>query len=522
MALTDTRPDEAAVADDSEATPAPSRLEQLVGTGDHLTIGRLLVGFSLVLGAVSAAGLTAAGLDGVTDDGLLGVSAGLWTASLVGLVVLGVVPLLLGLAVVVVPRQVGSPSVAFPRAAAAGLWTWLVAALVYLVGVAMDGGIGGADTDGARMTSLGLGGVLVALGLLSSCVATTVLSHRPLGMKLARVPFFSWSMLLAAPVWIMSFGSSVAHIFVGQISGADADGLTVVFDTGVAWMFRLPSAYMLAIPVLGIAADVVAMTAGRRIRTYGLLQGLIGAYAVVSFGAWSQTPGSQQTIIWVLAVLAAAVPVLGTVALLGEVLRHGSLRATPALIGSLLAPLLILGGVLAGAVQGLDTAGSGQLWNLATTQLEGAQTVFLFGAAALGAFAGLAHWSRRTVDAPQPSGPANGAIAAVLVGAGLIATLHLVQGIAAGDGRGGIASEAFSGIVATGAVLVLLGFLGALAAVVGAARAGGEEADADDEAGMTLEWAPPGPVVAGQVPDWDPVTSPYPLADLRDGDEETR
>ena len=40
------------------------------------------------------------------------------------------------------------------------------------------------------------------LALGSIAVATTVLSHRPLGMGLSSVPLFSWSMLVAAPVWI--------------------------------------------------------------------------------------------------------------------------------------------------------------------------------------------------------------------------------------------------------------------------------------------------------------------------------
>ena len=45
---------------------------------------------------------------------------------------------------------------------------------------------------------------------------------------------------------------------------------------------------MLAIPALGIPADVVAKNVGRRIQAYGLVQGFIAAYAVLSFGAgWS-------------------------------------------------------------------------------------------------------------------------------------------------------------------------------------------------------------------------------------------
>ena len=59
----------------------------------------------------------------------------LFSAFRVGLVFGVLVPLLLGLAVAVVPLQLGARSLAFPRLAAAGFWTWL-GGLVLVVVVA--------------------------------------------------------------------------------------------------------------------------------------------------------------------------------------------------------------------------------------------------------------------------------------------------------------------------------------------------------------------------------------------------
>lgn len=516
MALTETRPatgDAAATTDDPMA---PSPVEQLVGSGDHLTVGRLFIGFGLLFLALSSLGLLLAGIDGLDEDGLIGLPDALWSSSLVGMVLMGALPLVLGLAVYLVPRQVGSAAIAFPRAAAGAVWTWVVAAGIFCVGVVMDGGVSGPDLEGARLSSLSMGAMMIALSMASICVATTVLSHRPLGMGLSKVPFFSWSMLVASPVWVLTFGSVLAHVFVGQISQANAAGLAEGYAAGVAWFLRAPSVYMLAIPVLGIAADVVATVAGRRIAHYGVVQGLIGAFAAFSFGAWTQMPGALQNFVWVVWVLLAAVPALALLAELGDTLRRGSLQLAASLLGSLLAVLLLLGAVLAAALQGLDTAGSGQLFGFDTAALEWSQGFFVLGTAVIGGIAGLSHWSRRLVAAPAAEGAGRTAVAAVFLGAGLLATAYLAEGIAGANDQS-LSTELLAALVAVGAVLVFLGALGALSMVLSAARSGADEPDADDDAGLTLEWGPPGPVVSGVEQELAYVNSPYPLLDLRDG-----
>lgn len=521
MALTQTRPsteDSGFVSDST--TDAPSGLEGTIGTGDHLVVGRLFIGFSLIYLALSALGLMLAGVDGLGDDGLIGLPSALWTSAPVAFVLLGAVPLLLGIAVHVVPLQVGSPTIAFPRAAALSLWGWAISSVIFLVGVALDGGIGGEDLKSSRLSSVALGGVMVALSIGAVCVATTVLSHRPLGMGLSKVPFFAWSMLVAAPVWIMTFGSTTAHVFLGRISQADAPGLLERWVEGMSWSLRVPSIYMVAIPALGIAADVAAKSVGRRMSPYGVVQAMIATYAVFSFGAWAQTPGSMQSALWVMWVLVAAVPVLGLLGAVLDVLRRGRPEASASLAASLLVFLLLLGGVLAGALQGLDTAGKGQLLGFDTTSLEIAQTYFLFGAALLGGVAGLFHWSRRIYSAPAAEGQAKGVLAASLLGSGLLGTLFLAEGVA-GAADQSMDAKLLSAGAAVGGLLVLLAALAGVGATLSASGAGSRRPDADDDAGLTLEWLPGG-VVPGVQPEIAYVNSPYPLMDSRGDTEEER
>ena len=58
----------------------------------------------------------------------------------VSALLLGVLPLLIGLATAVVPLQVGASTVAFPRASAASYWVWLVSGGILCVSYAVDGG----------------------------------------------------------------------------------------------------------------------------------------------------------------------------------------------------------------------------------------------------------------------------------------------------------------------------------------------------------------------------------------------
>ena len=136
-------------------------------------------------------------------------------------VLLVVMPLLLGLALAVVPSQVGAGNVAFPRAALASFWTWLIGAVIVVASVLAGGGWGALDgVTGNESDAMGPSRcsepamVIVALLLGAIVVATTVISLRQTGMSLLDVPPFSWSMLVSAAVWLFSLPIAIANIVV--------------------------------------------------------------------------------------------------------------------------------------------------------------------------------------------------------------------------------------------------------------------------------------------------------------------
>jgi heme/copper-type cytochrome/quinol oxidase subunit 1 len=154
---------------------------QWITTTDHKRLGRLFMGVSLLvlIGVAAVAALLGAERIDATDT-MIDVDAVGQLFSLYRIVLTFgvVVPLMLGLAISIVPLQLGARSLAFPRLAAAGFWTWLVGAGLVVGSIAANGGPGGGD---AEMVNLFLGShILVVAGLIAAAlsVAASVLTTR--------------------------------------------------------------------------------------------------------------------------------------------------------------------------------------------------------------------------------------------------------------------------------------------------------------------------------------------------------
>ncbi len=89
-----------------------------------------------------------------------------------------VVPLLLGIATLVVPLQVGSPENGLPRGAASAYWAYLLGSVLLLAAYITDGGPAGGTFAAVDLRLLALAMVLVSLSLGMICVVTTALTLR--------------------------------------------------------------------------------------------------------------------------------------------------------------------------------------------------------------------------------------------------------------------------------------------------------------------------------------------------------
>ncbi len=314
MTLTETRPETEAVAAGDDPRPAtqssapqwtpPTGLARVLSAGDHLTIGQMYVAFSLLLTGLALTLGMLIGIEQADIDGGFGVFTNsnelfqVFSLYRSTLILCGLVPLFLGLATVVIPRQINASSLAFPRAAAAAFWTWLVGAIAHIAATFSYGGLGSVEANAARgqsveLTVLSLG--LIGLGLLvgAGVAFTTLVTQRSAGMDLLQMPAFSWSMLVATGVWLFSLPVLLANLVISWVDMRGADSLG--FGGGdapfemVAWAFDAPQVYAWTIPLLGITAEVFTAAHRSSPKLFEPMAFIVGAFGLLSFGAWAQS-----------------------------------------------------------------------------------------------------------------------------------------------------------------------------------------------------------------------------------------
>lgn len=531
MTTLDTHPDSAAAA--ASRPGVVSEVLDWAVTADHKRIGRLFIGFGLLalLGALVVGALAGVerAVDPDTFDIFSATSEGQVLALQRLLLVYGaVVPVLLGLAVAVVPLQLGARAIAFPRVALAGFYSWFAGVVLAIVSLANHGGPGGTDR---RFTGLFLTSTaLIALGLLAAAlsVATSVLTTRTPGLSLLRVPAFSWASLIGAVGLLLTLPvliGDIIYLFVdyrhAQAAFEGSNGLM----TWAGWAFTQPQAFAVAIPAVGIFAEVIAVTA--RVRQ-PMRPVLLAGIALLSVDVVAATTQVQITLPWIdekwgqriEKVLPFAffngLPLLGFLIVLGMAglaMKSGKPRVIAPTIFSVLGLLLLAAGGAGLGVQNVENA------NLIGTSWEdGATTATLLGAALI-ALGGVAYWGPKLWGHKMPDGPLFGL---ALLGAGAVALAAapmMIAGFAKQPG-GALGGFDYDGPMELWNWLTAIGFAGvALVVLLFAALAlksfsGGADAGNDPWEGQTLEWATTSPPPAHNFAELYAVSSAEPLLDL--------
>ncbi len=532
MTATATRPE---TEDDfgDHAAPTTGALPSVLGTGDHKLVGLLFLGTGLLFLIVSlVAGLVVAfeRLDPAVADVVSNPTDVLQLLALerFGLLFLGVLPMFVGLGLYLTPLQVGAPTIAFPRAAAAGLWTWLIGAALQLASFGINGGPWGGEPDGvdlwASSTILLLGGLLLAI----VCVVTTVVAHRAPGMSLRRVPLLSWSMLVAGSIWLASIPvllGDLVLILVDHSNGRLAFGLNMELWGQVSWVLLAPTILMVTVPVLGVAADIIPVHAGARQRFHDGVLLAIAAFGVLTFGAWARpmlaTDPLTEEVLYQGVAITLLLPLLLLIGAWGNTVFKGRLNLSGPMVASILGVALIGALALVGiaiAIPQTELAG--------TAAVDGVATAALL-AAVVGVIAALGHWSPKLFGRFVADGAVKASSTLVFLGAVVVLAAEVVAG--AYDhpalGAGPIESlrdtaEAMGAVVLGGYGIATLGVLLAALAMLTSTLGNGDDAEDDPWGGHTLEWAtasPPPPENFVEVP---MVTSAAPMLDARAPEED--
>ena len=216
-------------------------------------------------------------------------------------------PIVIGFANFVLPLQIGSPDVAFPRLNALGFWLFIFGSSVALAGFLTPGGA--ADFGWTAYTPLsdaihspGVGGDLWFLGLMVSGLGTilgavnmitTVICLRAPGMTMFRMPIFTWNILVTSVLILLAFPlltSALAGAVIDRQFGAhlfDPANGGVILWQHLFWFFGHPEVYIIALPFFGIVSEVFPVFARKPIFGYtGLVYATL-AIAALSVAVWA-------------------------------------------------------------------------------------------------------------------------------------------------------------------------------------------------------------------------------------------
>jgi cytochrome c oxidase subunit 1 len=292
-----------------------SGLLAFLTTTDHKRIGisymATAFGFYLIAGALAMVIRTE-----LAEPGTQVVSQGRYNemftmhGSIMLFLFLG--PFAFGLANYFVPLQVGARDMAFPRLNALSYWFYLFGGITMLTGFltadgAADFGWTGYTPLSSIVRSAGLGGdvwlmgiVLTGLsGVLTGVnIVATVVSMRAPGMRMFRLPIFTWNMLVTSVLVLMVFPMITAagvmlfadrqfgaHIYDPVVRGG-IEGSPVLWQH-LFWFFGHPEVYILVLPYFGIVTEILPVFSRRPVFGYASLVFATMAIAALSMGVWA-------------------------------------------------------------------------------------------------------------------------------------------------------------------------------------------------------------------------------------------
>ena len=346
-------------------------------------------------------------------------------------------------------------------------------------------------------------------------------------MNLQRVPAFSWSMLVATSVWMLSLPILIANLIFAyaDLQGREpiAFGNRDELWTNLEWAWAQPQIYAYAIPVLGVVAEIIPTLTKQRQVGRDVVLTFIGLFGLLSFGAWAQSalsvgadpvfqnpdlPESAQgrfiyeEALFVLFALAIAIPLLGLLGGMADMLRRGKLpKPSAAMAGAMMGPTILLLAVIAGEVRAFPFFWEALHDDHVLLSSATAQVTLVFGAVIASAIGALGYWSPKIFGGFAADQIGILGATALFAGAGLAGLADMVSALA---GQPDISLEAVNnGTIETMNVLALVGVAimagGALAAIglILPAIRSSELLPDDPWDGQTLEWTTPSPPPVG-------------------------
>jgi cytochrome c oxidase subunit 1 len=226
------------------------------------------------------------------------------------MVFFAIMPLLVGVfGNYLIPLKIGAEDMAFPRLNMASFWTAVPAGLLMLAGFFVEGGHAAAGwtsyaplSANPEYTGVSMGqklwcASLIILGLSSILGAvnyiTTIIQLRAPGMLWFRMPLSIWSLFVTAWLVLLAIpvlsGAVIMLLFdqtIGTHFFAPAAGGQPLLWQHLFWFFGHPEVYILILPAMGMASDIIANGSRKPIFGYTSMVLAIIAIGFLGWGVW--------------------------------------------------------------------------------------------------------------------------------------------------------------------------------------------------------------------------------------------
>jgi cytochrome c oxidase subunit 1 len=330
------------------------------------------------------------------------------------MVFLFVMPMAAAFANYMMPLQIGARDVAFPRLNALSLWTFVFGGIFintsWILGGAADGGwfmyapnssVPFSPTNGVDFWVLGLlmTGIASQVGAVNLIV--TALNMRAPGMKLMRMPIFTWMALVVQFLLLFAIPIITVALFLllfqrnfGATFFSVADGADPLLWQHLFWLFGHPEVYILVLPAFGIISEVLPTFSRKPLFGYPFVVFSGAAIGLVGFGVWAHHMfaaglGPISVAVFSVATMAIAVPT-------GVKIINWTLTMWGGKLWFSTAMLFAIGLIVQFTIGGL----SGVTHAVAPSDTQQTDTYYIvahfhyviFGGAVLGLFSGIYYW----------------------------------------------------------------------------------------------------------------------------------
>ncbi|WP_027416287.1 cytochrome aa3 quinol oxidase subunit I [Aneurinibacillus terranovensis] len=242
-------------------------------------------------------------------------------------------PFMFALFNIAVPLQIGARDVAYPFLNAISFWLFFMGAMLFNLSFV----IGGSPNAGwlsypplsETMFSPGPGENFYIWGIQISGIGSlatginfivTILKMRAPGMKLMKMPLFTWSVLASCIIIIFAFPVltvTLALLFIDRFMGAHfftmLHGGNPMMYVNLIWMWGHPEVYIVVLPAFGIFSEVVSTFAKKTVFGYKSMVFSMMIISILSYFTWvhhffTMGAGADVNTFFAISTMAIAIP----------------------------------------------------------------------------------------------------------------------------------------------------------------------------------------------------------------------